>query len=1102
MFENARGEVRIVISISVIVAMVLSALPAAAAASRSEGGAIQRAIIDNANNLIIPAGEEYTLYGTHTYKDSVQIDGTLKLKPYDGSDEKTGTLVIYAKSITIGPTGAILGDGRGYGGGGGGGSEGGKGGTGGQGGDGGRPTDYYASGGGGGSNGGQGGPSGGYSEFTPGKAGTESKGGDGGGCDNWGDYGGKGGPGWGGGGGGGGCDYYGGGGGGGGGSGGKDGSNPNGGDGAGPYGGKGGQGPTYSYDGTKDGENGGYMAKQSNGDTTTDMTVVKGSGGGGGSSAQYYCGGGGGGGAGGGAVTLVSENELIVQGIISTTGGGGGGYSVCWGDEYYRSAKGGGGAGGGICLSGVSLIISGTVDARGRDKDQLSTTNGGTVKCFYFSKSITGTIRAGRIYSNGLPAMRGLISPEDGAVTGPKPTFKWLKGEDPEGASLTYHLQVSGNEQFTTTKLDEKGIKGTEFKPTVGLQGECYWRVRASDGSGFGNWSEVRKFTVDSSPPESAVDELPEYVNTTPFWVSWSGTDKGLGLASYTIWVSENEEPFRPWLVNTTQTRALFEGRDGSRYAFYSTALDLADNMETPPAHPDTQTILDATPPTSSIGDLAPYQSKVKFMVTWSGTDSVSGVRSYTVYAAKDRGEFEKWQDDVPGDVVFAQYSGEEGHSYSFFVVATDFAGNTEPVPPPPSKIKTTIVDATPPVTRFAPERPVYGENPVYITPGSVIVLKVNETASGVKATYYMIDNRPQQDYIKPFKETVIGHHNITFWSVDKAGNEEKRVRVWFFVDNEPPVTNLVPLGPNYTSESGKLYIAASTLVSFDAQDKGSGVNVTIYQLDGMEGLTYLGPFKLGKGGSHIIKYITYDNLGLQTPETNVTVVVDDWPPSTRAIGPTGPQSRTVEIELNATDLESGLADTYYRVTREGEPPMSFIKGRKIIIDVKSDGSTDGKYIVEYYSVDNVDNKEETRNLTIIVDTSGTLELGFGSASTSKDRFTVKGTVEPGSTVYVNGRLTRVNPDGRFSIEIELKEGANKIEVKAIDPAGNEKTETRTITYNKPLETGSIWPVIAIVVTIAVVAVIALVMARRKKPVVAPPPPSPPALTPPLPPAP
>ncbi|MEM4728928.1 MAG: hypothetical protein QXH42_04100, partial [Thermoplasmata archaeon] len=197
MFENARGEVRIVISISVVVAMVLSALPAAAAASRSEGGAIQRAVIDNANNLIIPAGEEYTLYGTHTYKDTVQIDGTLKLKPYDGSDEKTGTLVIYAKSITIGPSGAILGDGRGYGGGGGGGSEGGKGGTGGQGGDGGRPTDYYASGGGGGSNGGQGGPSGGYSEFTPGKPGTESKGGDGGGYDGWGDYGGKGGPGFG-----------------------------------------------------------------------------------------------------------------------------------------------------------------------------------------------------------------------------------------------------------------------------------------------------------------------------------------------------------------------------------------------------------------------------------------------------------------------------------------------------------------------------------------------------------------------------------------------------------------------------------------------------------------------------------------------------------------------------------------------------------------------------------------------------------------------------------------------------------------------------------------------------------------------------------------
>ncbi|MGQ9582908.1 MAG: OmpL47-type beta-barrel domain-containing protein [Thermoplasmatota archaeon] len=1097
MFETISKRLRIVLSIALVVAMGLSVLPTGAAAVPREGGAGPRTVTNNANDLIIPEGEELELFGTYTYKNSVQISGTLKIKPYDGSDEKTGTLLLYAPTITVGPYGAILGDGRGYGGGGGGGSEGGKGGVGGKGGDGGRASYYYASGGGGGSNGGQGGASGGYSEFPAGQPGTEAKGGDGGGNPGWGDTGGKGGPGFGGGGGGGATDYYAGGGGGGGGSGGTDGTNPNGGKGAGPYGGKGGDGPTYSWDGTKDGQNGGYMANASNGDSTTDMTVVKGSGGGGGSSAQYYCGGGGGGGAGGGAVTLVAEGELTIQGRVSTTGGGGGGYALTW--DYYASAKGGGGAGGGICLSGKFVSISGTVDARGRDKDQLSASNGGTVKIFYFSKSISGTIQAGRTYSNGLPAMRGLLSPLEGAYTSPKPTFKWNKAEDPENQPITYQLQVSSSNQFSTLKLDQKDIKGTEYTSPISLAGECYWRVRASDGAGFGNWSDAGKFIVDGTPPESSVDELPEYVNTTSFRISWSGRDTGIGLANFTIWVSDNGETFQPWLVNVTQNSANFEGIDGHSYAFYSTALDVAGNRESPPSSPDAQTILDATPPTSGIVNLGPYQNKPKFTVSWTGADAISGLKSFTVYAAKDNGAFEPWQVDVTGDVTSALYSGEEGHTYSFFVIGTDFAGNSETIPPPPSRIATTTVDATPPRTTFSPDKPFFGWDPIYITPTGAIALKVDDPASGVNMTYYIIDSRTQQEYTQPFKEGVVGHHNITFWSTDRAGNEEARVRVWFCVDNEPPMVDVVPLGANYTSESGKLFIASSTLVSLDAWDRASGVNVTIYDLDGMEGLVYIEPFKLGKGGSHLLKLRSYDNLGQMSAQKNLTIAVDDWPPSTKATGPTGAQSRTVEIELSAVDLESGLATTMYRVTREGEPEMNFVNGTRIIIEALSDGSADGTYTVEYYSVDNVGNKEQLRTLKIIIDTKGTLQLGFNSISTDKTTFLVTGSVEPGSTVFVNGRLARVNPDGTFSMKIELSEGANKIEVKATDPAGNEMTESRTVTYNKPMEAGSILPIIAVVVVIAVVGVLALIFARRKKPVLTAPPPalSPPAVPPP-----
>ena len=235
-------------------------------------------ITDNTNDLVILTDEIYELSGSHTYNEKIQINGTLRVRPYDGINENTGTIELKAKSIFLGPTGKILASGHGYGGGGGGSSsytnnlEGGQGGIGGKGGNG----AYGVAGGGGGSNGGLGGGS--YLD-CPGQSGTEYGGGQGG-NDSWGVTGGQGGSGFGGGGGGGGAPY-----GGGGGGGGSNGNNAiynHGGNGVGPYAGKGGE-ATDSYVGPdQQGGNGGYFVGGGNGDSTNDLTIVKGSGGGGG----------------------------------------------------------------------------------------------------------------------------------------------------------------------------------------------------------------------------------------------------------------------------------------------------------------------------------------------------------------------------------------------------------------------------------------------------------------------------------------------------------------------------------------------------------------------------------------------------------------------------------------------------------------------------------------------------------------------------------------------------------------------------------------------------------------------------------------------------
>lgn len=93
--------------------------------------------------------------------------------------------------------------------------------------------------------------------------------------------------------------------------------------------------------------------------------------------------------------------------------------------------------------------------------------------------------------------------------------------------------------------------------------------------------------TVDIDPPVSRVNPLPPASISRHFLVDWSGEDTGAGIREYSIFVSENGGPYRPWLSGVTQTSAVFSGTNGSFYRFYSRADDYAGNIEPPKSLPE-----------------------------------------------------------------------------------------------------------------------------------------------------------------------------------------------------------------------------------------------------------------------------------------------------------------------------------------------------------------------------------------------------------------------------------------------------------------------------------------------------------------------------------
>lgn len=85
---------------------------------------------------------------------------------------------------------------------------------------------------------------------------------------------------------------------------------------------------------------------------------------------------------------------------------------------------------------------------------------------------------------------------------------------------------------------------------------------------------------------------------------------------------------------------------------------------------------IDTSIPTSRVQTLTGKPGTMDFDVNWSGTDTGSGVAAYTVYVSDNGAAYAAWQTSTAA--TSATYTGVSGHSYAFYVRASDGAGNSE----------------------------------------------------------------------------------------------------------------------------------------------------------------------------------------------------------------------------------------------------------------------------------------------------------------------------------------------------------------------------------------------------------------------------------------
>jgi len=196
---------------------------------------------------------------------------------------------------------------------------------------------------------------------------------------------------------------------------------------------------------------------------------------------------------------------------------------------------------------------------------------------------------------------------------------------------------------------------------------------------------------------------------------------------------------------------------------------------------------------------------------------------------------------------------------------STDIAGNIEAQKMVNFTIFNESLDVIPPETNISGVI----ENGLYINNVAITLTAAdNPEGSGVMETVFSVNGGQTTAYTIPFVVDTIGQDNVTYWSTDNARNIEAQKTVNFTIINGsgmdiiPPITNIWGVAENGTYND--------VTISLTATDNpgGSGVNETIFSINGGQTRTYTMPFVVDTAGQDSVTYWSTDNAGnIESPK-------------------------------------------------------------------------------------------------------------------------------------------------------------------------------------------------------------------------------------------
>jgi len=333
--------------------------------------------------------------------------------------------------------------------------------------------------------------------------------------------------------------------------------------------------------------------------------------------------------------------------------------------------------------------------------------------------------------------------------------------------------------------------------------------------------------------------------------------------------------------------------------------------------------------------------------------------------------------DDGPTQTYTGPFmvTGDGVHPVEFWSV--DVAGNHTYT----GRIGGIHIDTTPPETQ-ASVTGTAADNGWYKGPVQV-TLTASDAQSGIRHTFYSIDNGQTQYYSAPFTVSAEGAHTIRVWSMDEASNTDPQQSLVLNIDTTAPQTRAFLGG---VIDNG--WWRGPVNVRLSASDAASNVGGSFYTVDGGATQNYTAAFNVTGDGSHTVRFWSVDVAGTAEAPQTLVIGIDGTAPQTQAAavgapGDNGWYRGAVQVTLSAADATSQVRASFYAV--DGGAAQAYSAPFAV--------AGDGVHSVRLWSVDQAGNVEAAQSLTVSIDATAP-QTQASAAGTMGDNGWYRGPVQ------------------------------------------------------------------------------------------------------------